>query len=134
MPPALRDWWRFTNGPCIGPGGMYGIRPQREELDVEGVYPYHPEWRLRNWVPIAGDGCGNDYVLAADGSLGPSLPVFFYEHEQSDPVRVEYVVASGLWPFLRFLLRYEMGERGWPFNQTTVLAIDPEIKACGKLP
>lgn len=134
VPTDLREWWKFTNGPCIGPGGMYGIRPQREHLDLEGVYQHHPEWQRLNWIPVAGDGCGNEYVLTVTPESGPLRPVYFFEHEQSDPRRFEYVVASGLWQFLRFLLREEMGGRGWPFDRDFVLKADPDLTACSTLP
>jgi hypothetical protein len=86
VPSVLGEWLKFTNAPCVGPGGMYGICPERKHQDIEGVYLDHPEWQSRNWIPIAGDGCGNEYVLAAEGGLGASNPVFFFEHEQSGSI------------------------------------------------
>jgi hypothetical protein len=134
IPAELEQWLRFTNGPCIGPGGIYGISPRRRNLDIEQTYRFRPEWRSRNWIPIAGDGCGNEYILAADKKLGSSFPVFFFDHEQGDPTRIAYFVGSGLWSFLRFLLQHELGERRWPFNAEFVLESDPELSGCSKLP
>jgi hypothetical protein len=40
IPPDLGEWLRFTNGPCIGPGGLFGIRPRRGHLDIGGAWGY----------------------------------------------------------------------------------------------
>ena len=37
MPDDLRQWLVIANGPCIGPGGLYGICPRRPHLDMEGL-------------------------------------------------------------------------------------------------
>jgi hypothetical protein len=29
-----------------------------------------PGWVEQDWLPVAGDGCGNCYVLTADGIVG----------------------------------------------------------------
>jgi hypothetical protein len=38
-----------------------------------------------------------------------------------------YAVASGLWRFLWFLFRSELGDRSWPFDRAAVLVADPEL-------
>ena len=68
---------------------------------------WHAPWRDRGWLPVAGDGCGNQYVLVSHG--------------------IAYVVASDLWTFLRFLLLRETGDGRWPFDRRAVIAADPEL-------
>src|SRR5215831_19437937 len=52
IPPEVREWLRFTDGPRIGPGGVYGLR------DFEHVYGFLPEFRDNCWLPLGTDGCG----------------------------------------------------------------------------
>lgn len=126
LPNDLREWLRTTNGPCIGPGGIYGIHPTRTFLDIEGYYKIFPGWQSKKWIPIAGDGCGNYYVLATQHEYGIGFPVFFIDTSISSDIPT-YVVASDLWRFLAFLLKRELGESGWPFDQRVVRNADPEI-------
>ena len=35
MSPELKEWLLLYNGPCIGPGGLYGIHPLEEAYDIE---------------------------------------------------------------------------------------------------
>lgn len=126
IPPELREWLRFTNGPCIGPGGVYGIRPQREHLDMEGVYEFLPEFKENGWLPLGTDGCGDYYVLALASTQ--LRPVYFIDGYQKKGYKVPtYAVASEFWLFLRFLFRSELGERSWPFDAKAVLASDPDL-------
>jgi hypothetical protein len=82
------------------------------------------QYPQQGWLPVAGDGCGNLYVLVARGYLVGS--VGFIE-TMVDPDRIDYLVASDLWRFLRFLFLRETGDRRWPFDRTTVLAADPNL-------
>jgi len=116
LPLDFRSWLKVTNGPCIGPGGVYGVRPARDDFDIEQLFAIHPEWKQRGWVPIAGDGSGNHYVIFPHGDL---RPVGFVD-AADDSESVTYVVASDALVFLSFLLRRELGERGWPFEPSFV--------------
>jgi cell wall assembly regulator SMI1 len=109
VPNDMRDWLQLTNGPCVGPGGLYGIQTAREELDIESMWKLRPRWKVKGWIPIASDGCGNDYVMATRGDFGPGCPVVFFDiiASRSWPA---YSVASGLSPFLVFLLEAELGK------------------------
>jgi hypothetical protein len=58
-------------------------------------------------------------------------PIFLID--ERDYTTAVYVVASSLWPFLRFLLRAEMLEPDeylsyWPYNRERVLAEGPELE------
>jgi len=127
VPPELRDWLRFTNGPCIGPGGVFGIRPPRIGGDMEAVFEFLPEFKVNRWLPLGTDGCGNYYVLALDSEREPLRPVYFIDAFNDGFRTPTYAVASELWLFLRFLFLDELGEDSWPFSAEEVLARDPNL-------
>jgi cell wall assembly regulator SMI1 len=124
LPPELRRWLSFTNGPLIGPGGIFGIETEGHSRNISDVLDLVPAFRKKNWLPIAGDGCGNYYVLASESK---SLrPVYFINAYGGYDVAA-YAVASELWLFLRFLFQYELGVKSWPFNEVFVTTHDPMI-------
>jgi hypothetical protein len=133
FPPPFRKWLEITNGPCVGPGGLCGIRTLRDIQDIAKVFESHPQWKNRRWVPVAGDGCGDFYLMATTEEFGAGYPVFFVDIHENENVPT-YVAASGLWPFLRFFLGRELASTGWPFRKEFVLARDPAIIACQGLP
>jgi hypothetical protein len=92
-------------------------------LDIELILESFPDWKIKQWIPVAGDGCGNYYVLVPS-SIGHA--VGFVEAVSSSD-GIQYLVASGFWKFLIFLLRRELGEKRWPFNKKFVVSIDSEI-------
>jgi hypothetical protein len=55
------------------------------------------EWQPLGWLPVAGDGCGNYYVLAEDGTVGFVEPM-------NDPGRLERQVSADLLSFMTDLL------------------------------
>lgn len=126
LPAALVEWLRVCRGDVIGPGGVFGARPDEPDLDIEHRLTYHPGFLERGWLPIAGDGCGNTYVLIAHG---PLTGMVGFVETVTDPDHIDYLVGSDLWHFLRFLLAKEVGERGWPFREDFVLALDPHLAA-----
>lgn len=128
VPPDLKAWLCVCNGSYIG-GGLFGVHTLERWLDVDSFYELYPSWKKQGWIPIAGDGCGNYYVLGKHSCTVSGHPVFFIDtHEDADCLA--YVVASGLWQFLRFVLRQEIGEDYWPFNKQKVLEQDPMIEKC----
>lgn len=89
------------------------------------------------WIKVADDGFGDPYVLDTSTKIGDTHPIYFIDHETYEG-DVDYVVASGLWTFLRFLLTDDLEsqeaiERGvsrdkfWPFDAARVLAEDPAL-------
>ena len=127
MPDGLRDFLKITNGPCVAPGGLNGIRPvPRTELDIETRFQSYPDWLDRKWIPIAGDGCGNHYIIPTQREYGDGYPVLFVDVGDSldSP---SYIVASDIWHFVVFLLEDEMCSTGWPFNKEFMLREDPDI-------
>jgi cell wall assembly regulator SMI1 len=128
-PPAdLVDWLRVCNGVIAGPGGLYGASPPEDFLDIAGLLQLFPHWRDNRWIPVAGDGNGNHYVLDAGRQHLDRDAVYFVD-VMEDPDELSYVVGSSLARFLRFLLLSDLGDRRWPFDEAYVSAEDPAILA-----
>ncbi len=123
IPPEQADLLRLWNGPCVGPGGVFGVRTALDSLDLIQLYDSHPDWREKRWAPIAGDGCGNYYVAIARNE---GWPVVFID-TMEDSGSPAYIVASGVFRFMIALLERELEDTGWPFNEARVTASDPSI-------
>jgi cell wall assembly regulator SMI1 len=121
LPPELVEWLRMCKGDVIGPGYLYGVRYSGRVTDIASVLERFPRWRERGWLPVAGDGSGDYYVLIARGDLIGYVAFV----DQSDLEILDYVVASNLWAFVRFLLTASAGDRRWPFDRDYVLGLDP---------
>jgi len=140
MPEELKAWLRLCNGAAVNPGGLYSLfSDQPNRVSMDWYLQNYPAWRQKNWFPIAGDGCGDVYVLMGNIKLlsTGTHPIGFLD--QSDFSEPEYVVASGVWRFLHFLLQNQMlsdagKDRYWPFDEKTVLAIDPDLVQCKEVP
>ena len=129
VPEVLFEWLGRCNGPLVGPGGLFGLGTSKKFLDMEHLLSLFPSWRRQNWIPVAGDGNGNYYVLTrARGRW----PVVFIETSTDSDVAA-FVVASDLPKFLKALLSKEGGKNvGWPFKKSVVLANDPDISYFGE--
>lgn len=126
LPREVRKWLCQHNGSTAGPGGIFGVGRSRPHLNIDHYYAIFPHWQAAGWLPVAGDGCGNYYLLPTAEDLGAGKPVFFIDTAE-DSRRPTYLVASSLELFLEFLLRKELGEHWWPFNRKMVLQADPTI-------
>jgi cell wall assembly regulator SMI1 len=98
---------------------------------METLLDDHPTWKEKGWLPIAGDGVGNYYVIDTKISRAGTNPVYFLDHER-DLDHPQYIVASDLWKFLLFLFKREIEWKKtrtatWPFNKSIVLADDPVL-------
>ena len=146
VPNDVRDWLKLCNGPCVGPGAMFGVRSVEDRskpwMHFENS---RPEYYERKWLPIACDGCGNDYCLPTQQEYGAGYPVFFIDHESD--LEPTYIVASDIGHFLIFLLEHELESteffaelrasgrqwapdlhpNHWPFCRDYVLERDPAI-------
>jgi hypothetical protein len=125
-PPSVRTWLTLCNGYLAGPGNLYGSTTGTDFLDIASVLDIHPRWRAKQWLPVAGDGTGNEYIVDASRAHLAGDGVFFVDVSE-DPLALAYVVGSGLPEFLEFLLERELGDARWPFNADSVLARDPAI-------
>jgi cell wall assembly regulator SMI1 len=132
LPDELKMWLKISNGPCIGPGGIYGILPAIDYLLIEVKLNIFPEWQQYKWFPIAGDGNGNYYILDGNINCSGYHPIYFIDHE-IDIYKPRYIVASNIWTFLYFLLQNEIDwennkKMHWPQEKDYVISIDPYIE------
>lgn len=128
LPDGLRRWLLVTNGPCVGPGGVMGIGVRRQSFDIEKLLGLHPAWREKGWLPVAGDGCGNYFLVVSNNDFGVGEPVIFVEALQGETAPA-FISASDTWYFLRFLFKKELSQSKWPFNEAEVMRDDPAIAA-----
>jgi hypothetical protein len=131
------------SGACINT--LYGIETINELLNL---FPY---WALKKWFPIAGDGCG-DYYVVVPTNINNKIhyPVIFLDHEHPLSVdvcdQVTCIVSSDFELFLIFFLEEilftidimlvkgyadnfeeEIPSFWWPFDRETVIEKDPDI-------
>lgn len=125
IPAEMAALLRHSNGPCVGAGGLVGVATKRKSQDLVQILRMHPTWLAKQWLPVAGDGFGNFFVLVSSPELNP-LPVCFVDSTIADDV-LAYVVASNLGSFLRFYLEEALGESRWPFSAAYVLERDPAL-------
>ena len=126
VPAMLRTWLSITNGPCVGPGGFYGIHPRRSHLNIEDVLNCYPVWSQKKWIPVSGDGCGNHYIIPTQNEFGRGYPVLFVDVLRSGECPC-FVVASDLEHFIVGTLKKELDDTGWPFRQHETLTFDPRL-------
>jgi hypothetical protein len=98
--PALRAWLSVCGGARIGPGGVFGPQPDAPGTDMAYRRNLYPEWAELGWLPVAGDGCGNYYVLSEDGTVG-------FVDTIKDPGRVDRKGAIDLLSFMIGLLAHD---------------------------
>lgn len=132
LPYELKAWLRHCDGAAVSPGGVYSLFTRGPCASMDWFLGEYPAWRDRGWLPVAGAGCGDIYVLASQlVSPGGTHPVFFLD--QADWDRPAYLVASGLWRFLYRLFRSEIEPRplaAWPFDRAAMQLEDPELAVC----
>ena len=97
LPAQLAELLRICRGAVIGPGGVFGHRPDVPFVDLPTVRALYPAWEAAGWLPVAGDGCGNYYMLLADGTVG-------FVDTMADPGAIEEVEAPDLFSFIEELL------------------------------
>jgi hypothetical protein len=108
LPAVLRIWLSACRGARIGPGGVFGPRPDDLGIDVASRRDPYPEWAQLGWLPVAGDGCGNYYVLREDGTVG-------FVDTMQDPGKIDRQTASDLLSFMIGLLAHDQ-ETGRAFT------------------
>lgn len=97
LPEELATLLTICNGGAIGPGGIYGQRPDETFLDLPSILAMFPEWAEAGWLPVAGDGCGNYWVLLGDGRVG-------FVDTMSDPGALDRVTDPDLFSFVERIL------------------------------
>jgi hypothetical protein len=126
LPEDVREWLKVANGPCVGPGGLFGLGEIHKHFNIYSFLEMYPCWKKKKWIPIGGDGCGNYYVVATQREYGEGFPVLFVDTLVS-PELPSYIAASDIGHFLIFLLERELGNMAWPFNEKVVTTNDPGI-------
>ncbi|MBG0569254.1 SMI1/KNR4 family protein [Actinoplanes aureus] len=101
LPEALVDWLRVCKGEGICAGGVFGARTDDEFLDMATYLAMFPQWQESGWLPVAGDGCGNYYVLVTSGEFTGQVG---FIDTITDPDSIAHVAGQSLWMFLRSLL------------------------------
>src|SRR3569833_3878562 len=96
VPEELREWLRITDTSVLGPGGLYGVAASRGSTGIRSLLAWIRVWTELGWIPVAGDGCGSNYVLDTRRSERGYHPVYFADHEDSYNT-ASYIVASHLW-------------------------------------
>lgn len=104
LPSPLAELLRICNGAAIGPGGLFGQRPDQPSLDLPSYLQLFPTWKEQGRLPVAGDGCGNYFVLLRNGQVG-------FIDTTKDPHVVDRVEASDLWEFVESILVDDQAEQ-----------------------
>lgn len=128
----FKEWLSISNGSHAGGGGFYGIGHSKDSIQLNFVV--HPYWILSQWVPVAGDGFGNTYLIDCSRTSIRGFVFFIDSHNNAS--KITYYVASNFWMFMYLMLVGESDnypdeneyEDLWPFNKDFVLSIDPAIK------
>lgn len=103
LPTQLTDLLAVCNGARIGPGGLFGQRPEKPYLDLPSVLALFPAWTAHGWIPVGGDGCGNYDVLRPDGSVG-------FVDTMSDPEALQDTRHPDLFAFIESILVDDQAE------------------------
>ncbi len=140
FPSQLKAWLKTFNGMRAPPGNFYGISPNCEGDCIEEMMESDfPDYRSRKWIPVAGDGCGNHYVIPYGADVAPILFVATTSCHDA----AAYVVASDLEHFLELVFEHEIrickGDLGaftpdWPFDEQFVRERDPQIARFNSVP
>ena len=126
LPSELAAWLSHCNG---GPlfGGLYGIGGDDHDVRDGGLFS---SWLNRGFFSLAGDGCG-DYYLVDMKSTCPGV----YFVDQSDHHTLCYAVASSPFRFLRNYMRGELNRDHYSwFDREAVLKEDPALVDCREAP
>jgi len=99
-PRSVEDLAVGLPGRANRPGGVFGPRPDDPGIDVASRRDPYPEWARLGWLPVAGDGCGNYYVLRDDGTVG-------FVDTMQDPGKIDRQAASDLLSFMIGLLAHD---------------------------
>ncbi len=137
LPDDLRDWLKFSNGAFIGTVPAFGAYPLDAPLSMGKILEIFPTWRVKKWIPVASDGCGNYYVIPTQGEFGEGFPVVFVEAVTDKDVP-RYIVASDLARFIILLIEDELAlmatdpaqddpEASSWFDKQKMLHYDPAI-------
>lgn len=129
LPVEVRAWLLACDGAFVGCVPLLGVSGPGPSWRIDDVWETWPEWRELGWIPLASDGCGDYMVLDTTARCAESHPVYFLEHERS-LAEPDFIMASGLWPFLEGFIRSASAEaewEDWPFIPEQALEHDPDL-------
>ncbi|MDQ1444266.1 MAG: hypothetical protein QOI20_730 [Acidimicrobiaceae bacterium] len=131
LPGEVVSWLQRVNGALVPPGNVFGLRDAEDFLSIEHYLRIFPDWAGLGWVPIAGDGNGDYWVVfrrdAAGGAGGERVWVGFVDAQEGFDA-IDQIVAGSVLSFLRFLFEGELADDDrWPYDADYVLARDPEL-------
>lgn len=132
LPPDLVEWLRVCNGAVtrtwahtflnVGDSAWHGY-------DIESTLALFGGWRDKQWIPFAGDGFG-DYFLLVAVEGRPHPDVTFWDHECDLESSTGCIVSSSLWHFLVNVLDPALEDDPdslWPFNADYTIGVDPDL-------
>jgi hypothetical protein len=132
LPSDLVEWLRVCNGAetrtwahtflSVGDSAWHGY-------DIESTLNIFESWRARRWIPFAGDGFG-DYFLLVPAADRSHPVVTFWDHERDLEDSHGYVVSSTLWHFLANVFDPALegdADSLWPFNADYTIGVDPDL-------
>jgi len=124
----LLEYFGSINGVIIGLGALLGIKRDLPFLSVEFYKNLNSFILTEKILPIATDGTGNIYVIVLDKSDIRYGSVYFIDLHTT-PFCLEYVVASSLVKFLKFILKFYRGEavNKWPYSKQFMEELDPDL-------
>lgn len=138
VPADVAAWLRHSKGYILRSGQvLYSLWPQHISASLVHALMYSTACQLMRWLPVASDGCGNQFVVPARGDGAGHFPVWFVDQAGYD--HPTYCVASEIGRFLEFLLEGEVSskpgsKRRWPFDRVLMTHKDPEMLNCRGAP
>jgi hypothetical protein len=145
LPWDLRELLASLAGPYLIDGRLLTCSPSDPRTDIAAVARANPVYRAEGWIPLAVDSGGNPFVVLSGASHPDGTPVAFIDRE-ANQWQLDYLVASTVWLFGRFLFEREIQVLGikaikdedewdkaydtlvyWPFDEDKVLARDPKL-------
>ncbi|WP_189003078.1 SMI1/KNR4 family protein [Deinococcus roseus] len=126
FPPEWIAWLLNVNGAFVGGQFLTGINT-KNSLTIELVFQRHPLWKTKKYIPVAGDGLGNFYVIVTQQEYGSGHPVCFMDRE-CGPQKPTFLVASRFSIFITQWIKKETTKESfWPFDPTTTARVDPDL-------
>jgi hypothetical protein len=132
IPQAVREWLAVRNGafigyrlPLVSRPGVSGTSRPHFGTCRSGIHAAGSRWQRM--------ATGDYYVAASESSPEPEGVIIFVD--QMDFETPAYAVGSDMWHFLYGLASTELrSEDWWPFDEGTVLAVDPGLARHPSLP
>ncbi len=50
FPNELKEWLQISNGPCVGPGGIFGVTTDKSSLNIAEISSMYDSWRSYQFI------------------------------------------------------------------------------------